>query len=144
MVKAVERRLDDAGIFTGLDPLLQPVALGAARDIREGGHPVESGEQPVRARDAKALLDQLACRSPLWCSRREFVRSHNTTSASFAGACIAVKCRNPLKSRAVNRSSQCGDFLDMSDGRPATGGLGHEIEHLIVIVAYRRERKIFI
>jgi hypothetical protein len=25
----------------------------------------------------------------------------------------------------------------MSDGRRATGGLGHEIEHLIVIVAYR-------
>ena len=62
MVKAVERRLDDAGIFTGLDPLLQPVALGAARDIHEGGHPVESGEQLVLdgARDAKALLDQLA------------------------------------------------------------------------------------
>jgi hypothetical protein len=32
----------------------------------------------------------------------------------------------------------------MSDSGPTTGGFGHEIEHLIVIVAYRRQRQILI
>jgi hypothetical protein len=52
--------------------------------------------------------------------------------------CRGLRSRNPLKSRASNGASQHGDFLDMSDSRPTTSRFGHEIEHLIVIVAYRR------
>jgi hypothetical protein len=50
----------------------------------------------------------------------------------------------PPKSRAASRASQCGDFLDMSDGRPTTSSFGHQIEHVIVIVSHRRERQILI
>src|SRR5262249_61331293 len=33
LIDAIERRLDDARILAGLDLLLQPIALGAARDV---------------------------------------------------------------------------------------------------------------
>jgi transposase-like protein len=56
----------------------------------------------------------------------------------------AIRSCNPRKSRAANRSSQCGNFFDMSDSPPATGGLGHEIERLIVIIAYRCECQILV
>src|SRR6185436_35663 len=47
LVEAIERRLDDAGVLTRLDPLLQPLALRTAGDVHQRGHPVEGGEQLV-------------------------------------------------------------------------------------------------
>ena len=47
LVDAVECRLHDAGVLAGLDLLLQSVALRAAGDVDEGGHPVERGEDLV-------------------------------------------------------------------------------------------------
>src|SRR6266511_904227 len=47
LVDAIERRLHDAGILAGLDPLLQFVSLGAARDVDKRGQPVERREDVV-------------------------------------------------------------------------------------------------
>ena len=50
LVDAIERGLDDAGIFTLLDLLLQPVAFGTTSDLNERGHPVEGREDLVQDR----------------------------------------------------------------------------------------------
>src|SRR4029450_8526723 len=47
LVDAIERRLHDAGILAGLDPFLQFVSLGAARDVDKRGQPVERREDLV-------------------------------------------------------------------------------------------------
>ena len=54
LVEAIERRLDDAGILTCLDLLLQPVALGTAGDVDKGRKPVKRGKQLI---DDRARLD---------------------------------------------------------------------------------------
>ena len=50
LVVAVEHRLDDAGIFAGLDLLVQLVALRSARNLNERRHPVEGREDVVEDR----------------------------------------------------------------------------------------------
>ena len=50
LVDAIELGLDDAGILTFLDLLLQVVAFGPAGDFDEGGQPVEGREDIVQDR----------------------------------------------------------------------------------------------
>ena len=50
LVDTIEGRLDDAGILTLLDLLLQPVAFGTTGDLNEGGHPVKGREDVVQDR----------------------------------------------------------------------------------------------
>jgi hypothetical protein len=47
LVHAIERRLDEPGILTGLEPLLQCVALRPAGDLDERREPVEGGKHFV-------------------------------------------------------------------------------------------------
>src|SRR5262245_54848897 len=62
LVEAVERGLDDAGISSGLDLLLQLVALRPTSDVHQRGKPIESGEQLsvdcARLDDARPADDQ--------------------------------------------------------------------------------------
>ena len=70
LVDTIERGLDDAGILTGLDLLLQPVAFGTAGDFNERGHPVKGREDIVQDRarlDVPRPADdgtERACRLP--------------------------------------------------------------------------------